>query len=276
MQKYGHLGDEFNWRRLHFFPCERFVSGFVSPLLATGNRHHPAMKNLVLLLTLLICAVAYVRSEQGATWNSWMVALGANGFVVPATTADSGMPNSSISPPPTAAPPAPVRIPKVGGLIKNGYFVAGGGYWEGDGTSDPSGTGLVVRLNPTSWTRIYQNFSDQGTQNSIEVTYRLSPGLTPSRDPADYTDISKRLQIPGFERYDSMAISPGQFYGTTGDPGSDHIACEVFSPQLGSTEVQDYQHDYPATVASATTTFVLAFPPGTGSVTLLTAFVTNR
>jgi hypothetical protein len=234
------------------------------------------MRNLFLLLVLLICVGAYVRAQKPETWNSWMIALGATGLVTPATAADPGTTDASTASIAPAAPPAPVRIVPVGGLIKNGNFVAGEGYWEGDGAPDRSGKGLVVTLNPSSWTRAYQTFADQGTQNSIEVTYQLSPGLTVSRDTADYTEISKRLQIPGFERFGSLGISPGQFYGTIGDPNSDGIACEVFSPQLGSTGIQDYRHDYPATTVSGATTFVLAFPPGSGTVTLLSAYVTNR
>jgi len=166
--------------------------------------------------------------------------------------------------------------PQVGGLIKNGNF-AGGDSWQGDGTPDPSGKGLVIKLNPSSWTRVYQTFPDQGTLNSIEVSYKLSPGLTVSQNPADYENIRDHLQITGFENYRSLRMSPGQFYGTLGDPsGNNIIAMEVFSPQLGSTDVQDYQHSYPTVTPSANTTFALAFPPGTGTVTLLTAFVTSH
>ncbi len=202
-----------------------------------------------------------------------MVALGANGFTVPATTGNSGTPDASDA---SAAQPPPVRIVPVGGLVKNGNFVTSSGYWEGDGTADPSGKGLVVTLNPSSWTRVYQTFADQGTLNSIEITYKLSPGLTVSRNPADYTNISDRLQISGFERFGSIGVSPGQFYGTIGDPNGTLLAMEVYSPHLTSTDVQDYQHDYPAVPASGNTTFALAFPPGTGTVTLLTAYVTSR
>jgi hypothetical protein len=174
------------------------------------------------------------------------------------------------------APPAPVRSVPVGGLIRDGNF-AGGMYWEGDGGADPSGRGLAVRLNPSSWTRVYQAFSgDAGTIYSIEVTYRLSPGLTLSQDPADYANISERLEISGFEKFSSEGIPPGNFYGTIGDPNSTTISCEFFAPQLGSTDVQDYQHTYPPIPANGNNTFALAFPPGNGTVTLLTAYVISR
>jgi hypothetical protein len=228
------------------------------------------MKNLVLLLVLLICVLAYVRAQQPATWNSWMAATGTNGVANPATPTDSDTPVA----PTAAAQPAP-RIAPVGGLIKNGNFVAGEGPWQGDGTADPSGKGIVVTLNPSSWTRVYQTFADQGNQHSIEITYKLSTGLTVSRNPADYSNISKSLQISGYENFHAMVGSPGQFYGTVGDP-TQSISEEVYNPQLGSTDIQDYQHDYPSIPASGTKIFALAFPPGTGTVTLLTAYVTSR
>jgi len=225
-----------------------------------------------LLLVLFICILAYVRAQQPETWNSWMVAIGANSLVNSTNSADS---NSSGAPVAPAAQPAPPRVVPVGGLIKNGYFVASEGGWQGDGLADPSGKGLVVRLSPSSWTRVYQTFPDQGTQHSIEVTYKLSPGLTASQNPADYADISDRVQLSGYEHFQSMAISPGQFYGTVGDPNN-MISEEVYSPRYGTTDVQDYQHDYPPIPASASKIFALAFPPGTGTVTLLTAYVTSH
>jgi hypothetical protein len=135
----------------------------------------------------------------------------------------------------------------------------------------------MVTLNPASWTRIYQTFpSDKGTGYSIEVTYRVSPNLTLSKDPADYTEISKRIDIPGFERFGSIGIQPGEFYGTIGDPSSTTMAMEVFSPQLGSSDVQDYQHTYPSVPAFGSKTFALAFPPGSGTVAILTVYVKSN
>jgi hypothetical protein len=234
----------------------------VSPLHPPGERHHSPMRAF-LLLVVLICIAAYVNLEQPATWNSWMTAVGLG--------SPSDSPNAQ------AASAAPSRTALVGGLIQDGNFTSPAGIWQGDGRPDASGKGLVVTLNPTSWTRVYQTFaSDAGTLYSIEVTYKLSPGLTFSKDPADYTDISKRLQIDGFDNYSSMAISPGNCYGTLGDPNSNRIAMEVFAPQLGSTQVEDYQHSYPSIPPNGNKTFALAFPPGTGTITLLTAYVKSH
>ena len=212
-----------------------------------------------------------------------MITLGATGLatsVTPANPVDSANSvTSAVSSAPVApaAPPVPARIVPVGGLIENGNFVASAGGWQGDGIPDPSGKGLVVKLSPSSWTRVYQSFAgSQGTQHSIEVTYKLSPGFTISMDPADYTNINARLQISGFENFRSEVIPPGNLFGILGDPTGTSICCEFFAPRLGSTDVQDYQHTYPPIPAFGNKVFALAFPPGTGTVTLLTAYVTSH
>jgi hypothetical protein len=218
------------------------------------------------LLVILIGIVAYVRAEQPATWNSWMVALGA------ATATNSDFISAAPDGTPTPEPP---RTFPVGGVIQDGNFAQGNRYWQGDGQSDPSGKGLVVTLNPSAWTRVYQTFpSDKGVLYSIEVTFRFSPGLTVSQNPEDYTDISKRLQLSGFEDYKSMPVPVNYFYGTIGDPTSNRITCEVYPPAFKTTRVQDYQHTYATIPPFGNKTFALAFPPGSGTVTLLTAYVT--
>ena len=165
--------------------------GLVSPLLSMGNGQHLRMR-IALLLVLLVCALAYVRFQQPATWNSWMNALLTTHPDVASAPTDSSAPASSASSADSATPsPEPVKAAPVGGVIKEGDFASGGANWQGDGRPDPSGKGLAVTLNPSAWTRVYQTFTgDQRTLYSIEVTYRLSPGLTVSQNPSDYTDIS--------------------------------------------------------------------------------------
>lgn len=194
---------------------------------------------------------------------------------------------------PAAEPsPAPVSGPPFdSGVIQNGDFSRGDSGWQGDGmtprayaqahatsAADPlPNQGLIVALDPNSWTRVYQSFSaDQGTAYSINVTYRIAPGTTLSATPADYADISKRIDISGFDTYGSISVPTGDFYGTVGDPSSNMIAMEVFTPNLASNAVQTYQHSYPPIPAGGTKTFALAFPPGSGRVDILTVNVTDK
>ena len=238
------------------------------------------MKNAFLLVGVLICLLAYVRAQQPATWNSWMAAIGADkSFFASvgedaktAATDPSSSDGSSDSAPGAPVAPLPRTYP-VGGMVKNGTFT-GGQNWQGDGQPSPSGKGLVVTLDPSAWTRVYQVFSgDQRVQYSIEITYKLSPGITLSNNPADYTAINKRFGLDGYENYGVMTCSPGNFFGTVGDPTSASVSFEYFQPRMGTTDVQDYQHTYPPVPPNGNMVFGLAFPPGTGSVTLLTAYV---
>jgi hypothetical protein len=175
--------------------------------------------------------------------------------------------------------------------FQNGDFSQGDDHWQGDGKmpqayaednpaalTDPlTSKGLIVTLNPSSWTRIYQTFaSGNSTHYSIVVTYKLSPNISLSKNAADYADISKKIQIPGFENFGSLAMQPGDFYGTIGDPTSTSISMELFVPPVGSSQVQTYQHTYPPVPISPTKTFALAFPPGTGTVVILSVDVTSN
>ena len=175
--------------------------------------------------------------------------------------------------------------------FQNGDFSHGDDHWQGDGKTPPAyakdnpgaltdpltSKGLIVTLNSSSWTRIYQTFaSGSATNYSIVVTYKLSPNISLSKNAADYAGISKNIQIPGFENFGSLPMHPGDFYGTIGDPTSTSMSMELFVPPVGSSQVQTYQHTYPPVPLSPTKTFALAFPPGTGTVVILSVDVTGN
>ena len=182
-------------------------------------------------------------------------------------------PTSSAPP----APPSPPSIPATS-LVQNGDFSQGTANWEGDAKpATTPGKGVTIRLDPAAWTRVYQTFpSASGTQFSIQVNYRLSPGMYTSDDPANYADITQKINLAGFERYHSQAVKPHQFYGTLGNPSDALISSEVYDPNFSTTDVQNYQHTYPPVPASAQKIFCLAFPPGNGTVTLLGIAVTSN
>ncbi len=208
-----------------------------------------------------------------------------------AQTAPAASSTASPAPPATSSSVPIIQPPFDSGVIQNGDFSRGNAGWQGDGVTprayaqshpasatDPlPNQGLIVALDPSSWTRIFQSFSaDAGTVFSIKVTYRIAPGTTLSTAPADYASISQRIGISGFDAFGSMPVPTGDFYGTVGDPSSNLIAMEVFTPQMGSNAIQTYQHTYPPIPAGGTKTFALAFPPGSGRVEILTVNVTDQ
>jgi hypothetical protein len=176
-------------------------------------------------------------------------------------------------------------------LIQNGDFSKGDTGWHGDGQTaaaylakhpsamaDPTvRQGLIVALNPAAWTRIFQTFAgNKGTVYSIKVTYRVSPNAALSKNPADYQDLLKKVQLEGYEHYGQFSGAPGEFFGTVGDSTASNIAMEIFNPKLGTGDVQTYEHTYPAIPPFGNPVFALAFPPGSGTVAILSAEVTNR
>ena len=173
------------------------------------------------------------------------------------------------------------------GFLQNGDFANGDSNWQGDGQAVRSYTGnqrgnpdfaqgLLVTLDSRSWTKIYQTFEGDKTGTiSIAVTYRVSQDISLSKNPDDYHGINKKLGMDGFEKYGSFSGSPGEFYGTVGNPTASTMSMEVFQPKLGSTEIQTYQHTYPPIPLGGDTTFALCFPPGTGTVDILTVKVFN-
>jgi hypothetical protein len=182
--------------------------------------------------------------------------------------------SAPVSNAPPFSDPVPASTLPADTLLQNGDFAHGDSGWRGDGVAAQSGRGLILTLNPSAWTRIYQTFSSTvGANYSITVTYRFAPGIAPSTTAADYADISKKLNVPGFDTYSSLSLAPGDFYGTIGDPDKNRIAMELYRPDLKSTAVQTYQHSYPVVPPSTSSTFILAFPPGQGMVEILSAAV---
>ncbi len=136
---------------------------------------------------------------------------------------------------------------------------------------------MIIALSPTTWSRIYQTFSaGKGTLFSINVNYKLMRGLTTSDSPADYAQITHKIQVAGFDNYHSQQVNPHQFYGILGNPGDSLITSEVYDPDYNSTDVQNYQHTYAPVPASDQKTFCLAFPPGNGTVVILGVAVTSN
>ena len=171
-------------------------------------------------------------------------------------------------------------------LLQNSDFSSAGAHWQGDGSSFaanklPTGTfgatGLVVILNPQAWTKIYQAFTgDKGTLYSIDVTYRVSQDLTLSQRASDYAAVNKHIGLAGYENFGEFNLPVGQFLGTIGDSNSTKVAYEVYVPQFKSTDVQTYHHTYPAIAANGNNIAALGFPPGKGSVNILSVSVTSQ
>ena len=208
---------------------------------------------------------------------------------VPTVAAPVANPVPVPAPAPAAQPLPPPASPFNGGLIDNGDFQQGDRSWQGDGktplayarsinrlTADPTtDRGLIVQLDPSNWTRVYQEIRDPETVYTVEVIYRVVPGATFSKNGADYSDVGRKLNVERFDTY-TLSSSPGSIFVTIGHPDAGHISEESFPAQLDSTEVQTIDHTFPAVPLSDTKTVVVAFPPGTGVIDILSVKVTGK
>lgn len=166
-------------------------------------------------------------------------------------------------------------------ILANSDFANGNGNWQGDakdidtgelGASDSGQAGVVINLKKDKWTRIFQLFTIRDTKLYYTVTLQLSKDFkltSQSRNDyanADLGDIPGMMfqqQLP--ENCISLLIQGGDNYnqiilganlGKRGQPQTITGHLNMFHTDIESC-------------------FLLAFPPGEGSVTLTTASLSN-
>jgi hypothetical protein len=172
-------------------------------------------------------------------------------------------------------------------VLQNGDFTEGVNQWEGDchsvGAADAdaapsfnaptppsSAPGIVVRLDKDHWTKVTQDFNAGVGQYEATLTYSLSPDFSLSRNVADFTDVPA---ASGLTRLKRFSTHPNTWILVVCDIGAEHFEYWKMRPkpnEIGNTvnfhgRVQLNSDD------SAPKGFFLAFPPGTGTITLLHA-----
>ena len=102
-----------------------------------------------------------------------------------------------------------------GNILTNGDFANGISHWEGDchsagSATDDSGaaSGIVIKLQPSDWTRITQVFEGKPGNYLLTITYTVSSGTAFSQRPEDYSNGSHWHNMDGFYLLDS---DPGQW-----------------------------------------------------------------
>ena len=103
----------------------------------------------------------------------------------------------------------------------------------------------------------------------------MVPGAAFSKNGADYSDVGRKLNVEGFDTY-TLSSSQGAVFVTIGHPDAGRISEESFPAQLDSTEVQAIDHTFPVLPVSDTKMVVVAFPPGTGAIDLLSIKVNGK
>lgn len=166
--------------------------------------------------------------------------------------------------------------------LKNSDFTDGRSHWEGDGesalaaesanaapslteTNVTTASGLLLKLSRRDWTRVTQDFRPLGSSGTLTVVYKLSDDLTFSTDTNDYVNVPALMNFNSFK---SFNIRPGTWIALFIESARTEMDYYNVTPKSGS-DTQTYKGRIFNLVPREDKTICLAFPPGTGTVTLL-------
>jgi hypothetical protein len=156
--------------------------------------------------------------------------------------------------------------------LTNGSFADGLNGWEGDvhvagGSSDDSNStkGVVVRLRSGDWSKISQDFNVGPGTYTLTVTYVITPNTTFSKRPEDYLNVPRLLNMGGMV----FNVHPGQWAAVFGDPGASEFTFCPLAPAVASGNQTVVAEMTFASSSDHRKGFTLGFPPGTGTINLL-------
>ena len=169
--------------------------------------------------------------------------------------------------------------------LENGDFSDGITHWHGDGRSpadfasdnpmanpDPfTSKGLIVPLKHVAWAKVAQDFKGKIASGVVTITYMVSPDLAFSEKPEDYTNIPSQL---GWG-WKSFNTPQGEWMVFIDDLNSIHGAYYLIKPKLGSSAPQTFRIRVTGLTPLEDKTITLAFPPGTGTVVVLSVSLTD-
>jgi hypothetical protein len=167
-------------------------------------------------------------------------------------------------------------------LLQNSDFSSGTAHWDGnmrsssdagDDSASPldapaagAATQVVIKLRGTDWTKMSQEFDSKAGQISLAVTYTLSSGTQLSTKDEDYNNVPKQVGLD-----DQWKHFPGEKGSWT------IMLCDYAASRATYAEVPlDTSVNGPQTItmnfnafdSGEKKTLLLAFPPGTGTITI--------
>jgi hypothetical protein len=171
--------------------------------------------------------------------------------------------------------------------VQNGDFVDGITHWYGDGRSpadfasdnpmdkpDPfTSKGLIIPLKHTAWAKVAQDFKGKSASGVMTITYMVSPDLVFSDKPDDYVNMPDHIGYDGWSAFNTPA---GEWVFFVSDFGSNRGIYSTIKPKLGSSTPQTYRQRLNGLTPLEDKTITLAFPPGTGTVVILSISMTDN
>ena len=122
------------------------------------------------------------------------------------------------------------------------------------------------------WTKIAQDFKVSSAGAVLTITYQLSPGLTFSTKPEDYVGVPAQLGW-GWKPFNGSAGS--WMADVTAEDGI-HGTHSFIKAVVGTSSPQTFRAQFKGLAPGGGQTLTLAFPPGDGTVVVLSASVTGQ
>ena len=137
----------------------------------------------------------------------------------------------------------------------------------------PTPKGLILKLR-SEWVKESQDFTMKSPNARVKVTYVINPSTTFSTDQKDYTNIPDQIGWNAWRSFDTHPNSFLVFVSDAANPkGSSY---EPVEPNMNSNQEQTFEMPLEREVAGEDATIAVAFPPGTGSVTIHSITVTSQ
>ncbi len=133
-----------------------------------------------------------------------------------------------------------------------------------ENSTTPTG-GLLLKLSRRDWTRVTQDFRPLGSNGTLTVVYKFSDGLAFSTDINDYMNVPALMNFGGYRPFN---ITPGNWIALFIETANSEMEYYNITPKTGS-DTQTYKGKIVDLVPRVDKMICLAFPPGTGTVTIL-------
>ena len=179
-----------------------------------------------------------------------------------------------------------VALPQLrGDVLVNGDFSEGRAHWTGDAeeiaapdtqdasddSSDSTAPGVTVTLSKDKWTMIYQGFTVRDPALYYTVTFKLSSDYKLADANKDDQLAADFSDVPGIMKLYTLPTARWSLIYTGTDPTNENsIKTKSLAPDTTTTQSQTLTGKLINLSEGADANFVIAFPPGEGSVTLTT------
>ena len=171
--------------------------------------------------------------------------------------------------------------------LENGDFSDGINHWYGGGRSpadfasdnpmdkpDPfTSKGLIVPLKDLDWVKVAQDFKGRLDGGILTITYMVSPDLAFSDRKEDYQNIPDHI---GFDGWKAFKTPPGEWVVFVSDFGTSRGTYYSVKAKLGSSEPQTFRARVSHLTPLEDKTLALAFPPGKGTLVVLSVSLTDN